>query len=119
MAKTGISLKVEEHHLKEIKKMAADHGKTVTEILVEGVFESRATFKLEEQIKDLSKQVLALTERLTRETEGRIKTKKRISIPVTDEEFEKIDKLAHESQISKAKLMRRVLVGKGLPALTS
>ena len=77
MAKTGISLKVEEHHLKEIKKMAADHGKTVTEILVEGVFESRATFKLEEQIKDLSKQVLALTERLTPRNRGQNQDQKK------------------------------------------
>ncbi len=82
------------------------------------VFATKNQFVLEAQIKELQSQLSALAEKFEKATGRKARTSKRVSIPVTDEEFAMIDEMAFRTKKSKAQFLRKVLVEKGLPALT-
>ena len=117
MPKQGLSLKLDSEKIQELKKIAQAEGKTITDVLTEGVFATKNQFILETQVKELTKSLAELTEKFERATGRKVKTTKRISIPLTDREFTALDDLAHKSKISKAQLMRQVLLEKKIPAL--
>ena len=118
MVKQGLSLKLEKEKLDELKKIAAAQNKTMTEVLVEGVFAAKAQFMLQAQVQELKQHMQELQERYEKDTGKKVKIARRISIPLTEQEFNALSDLAHAKKISKAKLMRHVLIEKDLPALT-
>ena len=117
--KKVVSLKLEESKLEEIRKRAKKQGKTVTDVLTEGVFDSERQYYLEQQILDLKKQLTDMAEKYKSATGHKIQTTKRISIPLTNIEYDMINKAAFESGKSKAQFLRGVVVGQNrLPVLT-
>ena len=118
MAKRAVAIKLEESKIEEIKKTAESEGKTLTDILLEGLFVSGEIRLRDARIAELEKSQRDLEAKFEAATGKKPRTKKRISIPVTDAEFEVIKKIAFERDVSKSQLLRNMLIKENvLPAL--
>ena len=115
MAKQGLSLKLEPEKIDELKKIATEQNKTVTDILIEGIFQTKSSFILENQVKELQQQIQELSEKFTKATGKKLITQKRVSIPLTQNEFDALSRAAFESKVSKSAYLRKLVIENKVP----
>jgi len=109
-AKSVISLRLEEDDIAELKDVAAREQRTVTDILYEGVSKRRERVIAEQNAAHYKKEFEKLKEKYMRDTGRRPQTKRRISIPLTDAEYETIRRLAYENDAPKSHVVRQMLI---------
>ena len=111
MAKVVISAKIEQGVKLKLEKHAQKQKKKLSDLLIEGVFNSERVVSLENQVEALRREKQELKARLERLGKSQ-DLKKRISIPVTLEEFDKISQIALDQRTSKSRFLRDVLISK-------
>lgn len=120
MAKKIVAMKVHESEKEELEQLAKASGRTVTDLLMEGLRSVKRMNYLETQNQDMQEQIRELTRRVERATGRKPRTTRRITIPVTEGEFRRINKLAFEAGLPKGQFMRGIMTGdRKLPALKS
>ena len=115
MAKVAIALKVEPEKAAALKKKVAEQGKTVSELLQERLFSTQKADVPEGKIEDVKRENEVLREQLRRVNRKPL-TIKRVSVPLTLEEHEKLTRAAFEQKVSRSALLRGMLTGEA-PAL--
>ena len=113
-----VAMKMDAFKKLELEKFAKEQGKTITEVLLGGLENAGKTHFLESKIKDMQEQITELITKYEKVTGKKAKTTRKITIPVTDQEFKAIHKAAFEAGLPKSQFVRKYLTNqKPIPAL--
>ena len=113
-----VSLRLQDDRAQKLESEAKLSNRTLTDLLNERLIQGDQAAALQVQINELQAQIDELQRLYRAATNKPVPKRKRISIGVTIQEFDLIDKAAHARRISKAELLRSVLFKKAdLPAL--
>lgn len=86
--------------------------------MLEGVRESKQSYFLEQQVKDLEQRLADVTEQYVRISGHKPKTVKRVSIGFTAQEYKALNRASLEANLPKSKLLKSLLIkSKEIPAL--
>ena len=95
---------MEQGDIESLKKQAALSGQSITEHVLYSVKHSQEKHIMQAKIDDLQSRLTYL------ENQGKkVPTHKRISIPVTYQEWELINRQAHKAQLPKSQFLRAQL----------
>ena len=87
-------------------------------MLLGGLENAGKTHFLESKIKDMQEQITELITKYEKVTGKKAKTTRKITIPVTDQEFKAIHKAAFDAGLPKSQFVRKYLTNqKPIPAL--
>ena len=109
MAKKVLSIKLEPEDIEALKTQAALNNTTVTNLITSGITGSKNQDHLKEKIKALESQLQDVTERYQKVTGKKIKLDKRISIPVSLEQFKALNLAAAKDNKTKSQFLRDII----------
>ena len=116
MAKTEVlSFKVEPEVASELRLKATQAGKKLSELLIEGIVDVKSNYMYKERFTEMERENLELREQLKR-LHKTPNLKKRVSIPLTLEEFDALQKISFKTRESKSTVLRGLLIKK-MPSL--
>ena len=114
VAKKNISVKLTDEQITTLKGIASDQGVTLTDVVIEGMGATVEKVNLTRQIQELREQIQEM-----RKDGKKINLGKRISVPVSREEFKKIHLESAKMGLPKGRFIRELLIsGKSLPVLS-
>ena len=109
MAKVAIALKVDPETHAELKQRAETQNKTLSDLLQEGLFVTQKIQVLESKMDDMTRQNEEMRRQLERVNRKPI-IKKRVSIPLSLQEYDNLSKIAFEQKRSKSAVLRSLLI---------
>ena len=116
MPKKIVAMKVDEARKTALEQQAKEQGKTITDILLEGLDNATHTHFLKQQIQELHDKNQELEAKYMQATGHKVNMQKRITVPVTDREYQIISKAAAEAKLSRGRFVRSVLIDETRPA---
>ena len=109
MSKTQvISTKVTPEKRQEIEAWAKSKGKSVSDYMQETIQNAGQIHYLQQQLKDMEARVQDMERRYRDATGRRIKTAKKITVPVTHEEYKQISRAALEAGLPRGQFLREL-----------
>ena len=114
VAKRNISVKLSDDQIQTLKAIATEQGKTLTDIVVGGMSAAVERVDLTRKIQELQDRIQEMESKGKKTSLG-----KRISVPVSRDEFRKISIESAKAGLPKGRFVRELLInGTLLPALT-
>ena len=108
MAKVVVSLKVNPEIAQSLKERAKVAGKSMSDLMQEGMFITQKIGVLESKIDNILAENQELRKQLSR-VHKKPQTIKRVSIPLTLSEYKKLSNAAFEKDMSRSALLRSML----------
>ena len=106
IAKVVVAMKVDPARKLDMERQAKAQCKTMTDLLVEGFDSAGEIYQLRNKLEDQQQQIQELVRKYQAATGKKVNTTKRLSIPVTDQEWTAITKAAIDAKMAKGEYMR-------------
>ena len=126
MAKTALSIKLDEAERDDLKRIAGQRGKSVTAVIVDGIKAEAEVTRLHDEIDmmkaEFEKRLNSVQAEMQARFEAatgvkkRVVLQRRVSIRLSESEHQILKEQAYQQNLSKAELARRVLIAQ-MPSL--
>ena len=117
MGKKALAIKVDDTEADSLKQTALASGKSVTRVLMDGAEAHKENLKLRAELQDLRRMYEDLANQFKTQTGQKVKTVKRVSIPLTAAEFDAVRKAAYEQGASNSQTLKAALQRQYLPSI--
>ena len=112
MVKKIISIKIDESEKLKLERQSREQGKTMTEIIMEGLHDAAKMYHLEARVKEQERIIQDVQRRYRNATGRRMDMKRKVTIPVTEQEYQAIVSGSQQMGIGKGQFVRRAIIAR-------